>query len=135
MTATVSQVSTALATTLKTINGLRAYNYQPEQLTPPVAYPELSTIIYHQAFAGGLVELQYEIVVIVGRYTDRTAHDLLDSYLSYSGAQSVRAALEADRTLGAVVKTLILSNGANISALSVADAEYLTISFTCMVKA
>lgn len=133
MPATISQVATALATALITVPGLRAFSYQPEQLNPPVAYPELVGVTYHKAFQGGDVVSSWNIGVIVGRYTDRTAHALLDSYLSFSGAQSIRAAIEADKTLGAVVQTLILSTGARVSAVSVADAEFLEIMFSCEV--
>jgi hypothetical protein len=50
MPATISEVATGLATALATVSGLRTYNYQPEQLNPPVAYPELTTVTYHRAF-------------------------------------------------------------------------------------
>jgi len=135
MPATISEVATGLATALATVSGLRTYNYQPEQLNPPVAYPELTTVTYHRAFGGGDVVTNWNIGIVVGRYTDRTAHSLLDSYLSFSGASSIRAAIEADKTLGGRVQTLILSQGARITALSVADAEFLQIEFTCEVHA
>lgn len=135
MPATVNQVATGLATALGTISGLRTYAYQPEQLNPPFAYPTLDRVQYHRAFAGGDVVMDWTITVIVGRYTDRTAHSLLDSYLSYSGASSVRAAIEADRTLGGVCQTLILSDGASISALTQGDADFLAITAECKVHA
>jgi hypothetical protein len=135
MPATIGDIATGLKQALATVSGLRTYAYQPEQLSPPVAYPELTGVTYHRAFQGGDVVSNWNIGIVVGRYTDRTAHSLLDSYLSFSGAQSIRAAIEADKTLGGKVQTLILSQGARITALSVADAEYLQIEFTCEVHA
>lgn len=135
MSATVNQVATGLATSLGTISGLRTYTYQPEQVNPPVAFPRLERVAYHKAFGGGDVVMDWTITVIVGRYTDRTAHSLLDSYLSYSGASSVRAAIEADRTLGGVCKTLIMSDSASISALTQGDADFLAITAECQVHA
>ncbi len=135
MPATVSQVVTGLKTNLATVSGLRTMTFQPEQLNPPFAYPELTTVTYHKAFGGGDVLMDFTIHVIVGRYTDRTAHATLDSYLSYSGATSIRAALESDLTLGAVCQTLIVNSAANISSLSAADAEFLQIQFTVQVHA
>ena len=44
MPATVSQVATGLATRLATISGLRTYTYQPEQLNPPFAYPQINRV-------------------------------------------------------------------------------------------
>lgn len=133
MAATVSQVATGLATRLATISGLRTSAYQPEQLNPPFAFPTLNRIEYHRAFANGDVVMDWTVNVIVGRYVDRNAFATLDDYLSYSGAKSVRAAIEGDKTLGGVCQTLVLPSGANITSLSSADAEFLQIQFQVTV--
>jgi hypothetical protein len=133
MAATVSQVATGLANRLATISGLRTSAYQPEQLNPPFAFPTLNRIEYHRAFSGGDVVMDWTVNVIVGRYIDRNAFATLDDYLSYSGAKSVRAAIEGDKTLGGVCQTLVLPSGANITSLSSADAEFLQIQFQVTV--
>jgi len=133
MAATVSQVVSGLATRLATVSGLRTSTYQPEQLNPPFAFPVLNRIEYHRAFGGGDVQMDFTINVIVGRYTDRNAFSTLDAFLSYSGATSIRAAIEGDRTLGGVCQTLVLSSGANITSLSSAEAEFLQIQFQVTV--
>ena len=133
MAATVSQVATGLATRLATISGLRTSTYQPEQLNPPFAFPTLNSIQYHKAFGGGDVVMDWTVNVIVGRYTDRNAFATLDGFLSYSGATSIRAAIEGDKTLGGVCQTLVLPSGANITSLSSADAEFLQIQFQVTV--
>ena len=127
MAATVSQVASGLATRLGTISGLRTSTFQPEQLNPPFAYPVLNRIEYHRAYQGGDVVMDWSVFVIVGRYTDRTAHAMLDDYLSYSGSKSVRAAIEADKTLGGVCQTLIVRSGLDISSLDANGAEFLQI--------
>jgi hypothetical protein len=83
----------------------------------------------------GDVEMAFTINVVVGRYTDRTANDALDAYLSPTGATSIRAALESDRTLGGVVQTLILSSAANVVAVNEADANFLSVQFQLTVHA
>ena len=133
MAATVSQVATGLATRLATVSGLRASAFQPEQLNPPFAFPTLNRIEYHKAFGGGDVVMDWTVNVIVGRYVDRNAFATLDGFLSYSGATSIRAAIEADKTLGGVCQTLVLPSGANITSLSSADAEFLQIQFQVTV--
>ena len=133
MPATVSQVASGLATRLATISGLRTSAYQPEQLNPPFAFPTLNRIEYHRAFAGGDVVMDWTVNVIVGRYVDRNSFAILDDFLSYSGAKSVRAAIEGDKTLGGVCQTLVLPSGANIMSLSSADAEFLQIQFQVTV--
>ena len=133
MPATVSQVASGLATRLATISGLRTSAYQPEQLNPPFAFPTLNSINYHRAMGGGDVVMDWTVNVIVGRYVDRNSFAILDDYLSYSGAKSVRAAIEGDKTLGGVCQTLVLPSGANITSLSSADAEFLQIQFQVTV--
>jgi hypothetical protein len=133
MPATVTQVATGLATNLATISGLRTSVYQPEQLNPPMAFPTLNSVTYHNAMAGGDVIMLWTINVIVGRYIDRTAFATLDGFLSFSGATSIRAAIESDKTLGGVCQTLVLPSGANIMSLSSAEAEFLQIQFQVTV--
>ncbi len=135
MPATVSQVADGIKTRLQTISGLRVFSYQPEQLNPPVAYPSLNSVSYHKAFGGGDVQMDWSILVIVGRYLDRVAHANLDGFLSYSGATSIRAAIEGDLTLGGVASALILSDSTDISSLSANDAEFLQIELSLTVHA
>lgn len=135
MAATVSAVATAIKTQLATIPNLRTFDYQPEQLNPPVAFPILNSINYHRAFQGGDVEMNWSIVVVVGRYLDRVAHTNLDGYLSYSGTTSIRAALEADKTLGGVVQTCVLDSAMEIDTLTVGDADFLQIQLSLRVHA
>jgi hypothetical protein len=75
------------------------------------------------------------IHVVVGRYLDRTAHALLDDFLSYSGNKSIRAVLEGERTLGGVAADLVVSSSADVSSLQQDGAEFLEIQTTITVHA
>jgi len=136
MPATVTQVAEGIKTRLATISGLRTFSYQTEQMnTPPFAYPELTQVEYHRSFAGGDVVMTFIVHVVVGRYTDRAAFALLDDFLSFSGAKSIRACLEADTTLGGVCQTLVVPSGADISSLGEGGAEFLEIQISLTVHA
>jgi len=135
MPGTVSQIATGLQTRLGTISGLRAYSFQPEQLNPPFAFPVLQQVEYHKAMGGGDVVMTWGITAVTGRWTDRTAHTLLDGYLSYSGASSLRAAIEGDLTLGGVASTLVVGSATNITSLTVAEAEFLQVQLSVIVHA
>ena len=135
MPATVSQVADGLKARLATVSGLRTFSYQPEQVNPPVAFPVLESVEYHGAMRGGNVRMRWQIFVVVGRYLDRVAHSNLDGYLSYSGATSLRAAIEGDQTLGGVAQSLVLDSGLSIGALSVAEADYLQVQCSVLVHA
>ena len=135
MPATVSQVTDGLKARLATVTGLRTFAYQPEQVNPPVAFPVLDSIDYHRAFGGGDVQMRFTIIVIVGRYLDRVAHTNLDGFLSFSGATSLRAAIEGDKTLGGVANTLVMDSSLSIGSLAIAEAEFLQVSFSVLVHA
>jgi len=134
MAATTNQVMSGIKTRLATISGLRAFQYQPSQINPPTAFPVINSITYHKAMAGGMVAYDLSVILIVGRYTDDRAHDLLDDYISYSGVKSIRAAIEADQTLGGIAHNTIVSQTYNITSLNVADADFLQVSTSVLVN-
>ena len=134
-TTTVSQIKTGLAANLATVSGLRAYAYQPDNVNTPFAWPLLDSIQYNGAMGGGLITHKFTVSVVVGRSAERTAQTLLDGYLSYKGATSIRQAIESDRTLGGVVQDLIVESANNISTLEANDTTYLAIDFVVTVYA
>ena len=97
MSASVSSVKAAIGTALATISGLRVHDYQPDNVTAPMAWPILDAVNYHEAMSGGMVQQTYRVGVLVGRQTDRATQRLLDSYLSPNG---IPAALETMRGKG-----------------------------------
>ena len=136
MPATISQVKDGLKTRIETISGLRAFDYQPDQVNPPFAFPTLDTITYHQTgMASGGVVMNFTVTLIVNRSVERTAQDELDKYMSFSGAQSLRAAIEADRTLGGVCDDLIVTNAENLTNIDANDTLYLAVDFKVTVYA
>ena len=134
MPATPSQVVTGLKNRLATITGLRAFSYQPSSLNPPVGFPVINRIEYHGAMQGGLVIYDCTVYVIVGRYTDDRAFDTADDFLAFSGAKSIRAVLEGDQTLGSVAQSLTVESAANISAVNVADQDFLQVALQVTVN-
>jgi hypothetical protein len=135
--ASVASIADGLKTRLATISGLRAYSYQPEQLNPPFAYPVLNGVTYHQTMGMGnaVTQFDWSVYVIVGRWVDRVAVTNLDGFLSPTGATSIRAALEGNRTLGGACSDLVVATSANISALEQDDAEYMQVSFSLTIYA
>jgi hypothetical protein len=133
MVATISQVSEGIKTRLLTVSGLRVLDYMPDTVNPPLAFINLTKIEYHRAFGAGGVQFTYTVGVVVGRVSERSGQARLDDYMSYSGAQSIRAALEGDLTLGGVVDSLILSDSANVSSLTIGDANFIAVDFSLLV--
>lgn len=103
---TPTGVRTGLGTALDTIAGLRVFDYVPDSLSPPAAVVEPLEVDFDEAMQRGLDFYRAFILVIVGRMSDRSSQDRLDAYVAGSGASSVKAALEANRTLGGACSTL-----------------------------
>jgi hypothetical protein len=134
MSYSVTEIKTGISNALATIPGLRAYAQQPDNINAPFAWPMLDSITYNGAMRGGLVTHIF-VSVVVGRSAERTAQTALDGYLSYEGTTSVRAALEADRSLGGVVQNLLVESASNISTMDGNDATYLMVDFRVVVYA
>jgi hypothetical protein len=103
---TPNGVRAGLGTALDTITGLRVFDYVPDSLSPPAAVVEPLEVDYDEAMRRGLDFYRAFILIIVGRMSDRSSQDRLDAYVAGSGASSVKAALEADKSLGGACSTL-----------------------------
>lgn len=136
MPATISQVKDGLKTAIATVSGLRAFDYQPDQVNPPFAWSTLDTITFHQTgMQSGGVTMNFTVTLVVNRSSERVAQDELDKYMSFDGAQSLRAAIEADRTLGGVCDDLIVTNAENLTNIDANDTLYLAVDFKVTVYA
>ena len=136
MPATITQVKDGLKARIESVSGLRAFDYQPDQVNPPFAWPTLDEIRFHQTdFATGGVVMDFTITLVVHRQSERVAQDALDQYMTWEGAKSLRAAIESDRTLGGVCQDLIVSSAGNFTNIDANDTLYLTVDFKVTVYA
>lgn len=104
--AALSDIREGLAATLKPIPGLHESAYLLSNPTPPAAEIQPSETEYDHAFGRGCDEWTFVIRVFVGATSDIGAQKRLDGMLASSGASSIKAAVEADPTLGGVVEDL-----------------------------
>ena len=123
-----SQVRDGLKTRLETISGLRVYDLIPDTVTPPAAVVGQLDFTFDIDNARGLDQAQVDVLVIVQRFSERSGQNLLDLYLSGSGASSIKAAIEGDRTLGGVVNTLRVT-GAEAGTYESQGVEFLSYRY------
>jgi hypothetical protein len=134
--ASISDLRTGLATNLATIAGLRTSATVPDSINPPIAVVMPSTITYDTAFARtGGDEFEFVVMVIVGRVDERTAQNRLDDYCSGTGANSIKTAIERDKTLGGKAFSLRVTSLRNYNQLTVGDITYLSAEFVVQVYA
>lgn len=132
---TFSELRTGLRNNLATINGLRTANLIPDQVNPPIAIVTPEGISFDTAFARGLDEYNFTILVVVHRVAERSAQNSLDAFCNPTGATSIKTAIESDRTLGGTAQTLRVTDLRTYQALSVGDVDYLAAEFSVVVYA
>ena len=130
---TLQAVADGLEARLATVSGLRVFDHVPDVFSTPCAFVLPGDVEYWGSFAGGNVEQSWTATVVVGRTSDRASQRTLNAYMGYDGASSIRAAIEADRTLGGACDTCIVTSAQNIRMLSQGDASFLAVDFSITV--
>lgn len=125
----VTDVREEIVTLLQqNVDRIHAYSWTNGLATPPAALVMLPTQIqYDQTYGRGLDRMEIDVVVIVGRADDRSAFDLLSSYMDGSGNASVKAALESgDNDAWSTVRVTTVVSGTT----TVGGTDYLAATFT-----
>ena len=106
--ASLTSIRNGLKTRLDTIDKLQALAERVSNPTPPTAWvtPGDPVVEYDVTMGRGLDKWNMVIEIFVGLANDRGAQKRLDSFLASSGASSIKAAVEGDRTLAGVCDDL-----------------------------
>lgn len=110
------------------ITGLRVYDTVPDGLIPPALVIGQLSITWDLVMARGADSAEVDLILIAGRMSDRAAQDYLDSFLTASGANSIKTKIEADQTLGGSVSSVRVVSATPIS-LTVAGVEMLAYRY------
>lgn len=133
---TLQQLRQGLAANLGAITGVQVSPYLLAQPTPPAIELAPDEVEYDTANARGMDSWQFIVRAYVGTPTDQGAQVLLDLMLAPSGATSVKAVLEADRTLGGAAQTLRVAQATGYRLYQRAGGpEYLGCEWTVNVYA
>jgi hypothetical protein len=124
-----------IATNLATISGLRTAATIPDNPSPPIAVVIPASVDYDQAFAKGLQTYVFTVVLVVGRADERTAQTKLDGFVSSTGSNSVKLAIESDKTLGGRAFDVIVTEMRSYGQLPIGEVVYLSSEFTVLVYA
>lgn len=133
--ATLTDIRSALASALGDIRGLRVEASVPDNPKPPTAIIVPQGITFDLAMHRGTDEFDFSILLITGRMSERSAQNTLDSFCDPSGTNSIKAAINADPTLGGVVSSARVTNMRNYGSLTVGDTDYLSAEFAVTVYA
>ncbi len=128
----IADIRSGLGANLATIRGLRVAETIPDNPSPPIAVIALGNVVYDGALQGGLVTYNFTVSVIVGRVAEREAQRRLDTFIS-TGAGSIKAAVESDKSLGGSAYDVRVSEMTNVGAVQLGDATYLACDFSVAV--
>lgn len=127
----LNDVLDALAGAVDTIAGLRVYAYPADAIQPPAAIVGLPETPFDITM-GGDDEWMVPVFVVVGKVSDRASRTALCEYVNPTGASSIKAAIEADKTLGGACDSVSVTR-AEFSTITVAGTEYLAAEITADV--
>jgi len=133
--ATLEQIRSGLAANLSTITGCQISPYQLFAPTPPCihVFPDPDEFVtYHQASANGLVTWTMNVQAIMNGI-DQGAAKNLDRMTNVSGADSVFAALESDKTLGGIAYQIVVRSGVRYQEHVRADTGQSFLACTWIV--
>jgi hypothetical protein len=130
----ISELRSGLATNLQTIRGLRVVETLPDVVNPPMAMLGLSKVEYNQQNQRSMSLYTFQVTVVVGRVSERTAQAALDVLVA-PGSGSIKYALESDRTLGGKAFDVFVPELSAIGALSQGGIDYYSAEFSVQVYA
>ncbi len=123
--ATIDELGQALAVQLQTISGLRVSWLYPDTLTPPMAVITYGGSRYHQRSGDGqAVTFEIEVWAAPMQQGIRRGQEKLIPYLDKSGTQSIKAALEADTSLGGKASSLRVTEAQKPRVEPYGDVSY-----------
>lgn len=132
----ISSIRAGLKTRLATISGLRCYETIPDQFAAPAAIVGMPTqIVFDFTFNRSTDRITYPVRLLVAKATDRSAQERLEQYLDGSGALSVKAAIEADPTLGGAANLTRVLNASGLGVYDMGGVPYLGCEFQIEVIA
>jgi hypothetical protein len=132
--ASISELRQGLATNLQTISGLRVVDTLPDLVNPPMAMIGLTKVAYNQQNQRSMAEYTFQITVVVGRVSERTAQAALDVLVA-PGSGSVKYAIESDRSLGGKAYETFVPELSAYGAVSINGIDYLSAEFSVQVYA
>lgn len=123
-----TQVRSGLKANLEVIKGMRVYELVPTPAVAPCAIVGQLDFTFDLNNARGLDQANLDVVVLVGRFSERSGQIDLDKYLAGSGDYSIKAAIESDKTLGGACSTLRVTSAEAGTYLS-GDIEFLSYRY------
>lgn len=133
--ANIAALRSGIATNLSTISGLRVTDTIPDQINPPQAILSLSGVSFDKAMHKGLTQYTFTLTVIVARQSERTGQAKLDTYVQSTGSNSIKLAVESDRTLGGAAYDCTVPQVTSYGVTTIGEINYISGEFEIVAYA
>lgn len=132
--ATLTEVRIGLKERFASIDKLSAYAISPASPKYPAAWSYPTRVDYDQTFDGKML---YTLTVVVAVFNNDIgqAQTNLDPYIAPDGAKSIKAAIEADPTLGGIADYVTVGAMTGYSVMQIGGQEPVGATFEVKVLA
>jgi hypothetical protein len=133
--APISDIREGLARNLDVISDVQVSAYMPLAPTMPALWVTPASIDYDRSMMRGLDVLTFTITAAVSLGLDKSSQVRLDGFMSPSGGESVKEALEKDRTLGGTVQDILVDRVAGYRFVVDSNGQQVvTVEWTVLVN-
>tara|TARA_R110002020_G_scaffold298258_3_gene514130 strand:+ start:177 stop:584 length:408 start_codon:yes stop_codon:yes gene_type:complete len=134
--ASLTSIRNGIATNLGNISSLFVYGYVPDSIEPPTAVVGVvESVEYDTSMARGADTYEIPVLLYVSRVDAQDSQETLDTYLASTGANSIKAQVESDQTLGGSAMSCRVVEASNYGVYTINDIEYLGVEFEVSVVA
>lgn len=133
--ASLTELRQGLADRCDTIDGLTANPTGRGTVNVPAAVIGVETIDYDSTMARGSDDYILTIRLLVAESTEEIGQDALDEYLASAGDRSIKAAVEAEKSLGGVAHFAVVRGVTEYGDIEYGGVGYLGAVFTVEVTA
>lgn len=130
----VQAIISAVATAAETITGLRGYDYPPGSASVPalVVGPADGQFLTYNSSSGS-DDLALTGLLLVSEASDRAGWLALNGFLAAAGAGSVKAAIESNAGLAALVDFVSVTGASAVGLYEVGGQQYYGCKLAMMV--
>ena len=131
--ADIATIREGLARNLESLRNVQVSAYMLASPTPPCLHIFPATVEYDRSMHRGLDFVNFTIEAFVAFGLDQGGQIRLDKMLSPTGLDSVKEAIERDRTLGQMVQDLWVSRMSNYRTVQIPNQNDEALSATWIV--
>lgn len=124
--ASIKALRDGIKTRLATVTGIYTHDTIPEDVYVPAAIVGFPTAVrYDFSMRTPVSRYTFPVRVLAGRTTEAQSQDTIDDLVSPDGPLSVRAAIDADPTLGGVAHSARVVEARDFGVYEVAGVSYI----------